>query len=224
MSMSDWAKREIKIACKGSEGDKSFDGYYKSCCESALKAFESLTKDGHSGMSIQVTKEILNRLIDGKPLTPIREEDGDIWEHTWYNKDKKCKEYQCKRMSSLFKSVYDDGTVEYSDVDRAYGFSPENPNATFSSGRVTKAVNDRYPITLPYYPSTKRYGVAIEDFLVDPDNGDFDTIGVLYIIKPDGEKEEVGEYYHETKDGFKPISKQVYDEFKRMAEARVKGE
>ena len=36
-------------------------------------------RDGHSGFSIQITKSILNRLIDGKCLTPI-EDTPDIWE------------------------------------------------------------------------------------------------------------------------------------------------
>lgn len=43
-----------------------------------MRAFESLLGDGHSGMSIGITKNILNRLIDGKPLTPI-EDTEDVW-------------------------------------------------------------------------------------------------------------------------------------------------
>ena len=42
------------------------------CYESALRAYRSLERDGHSGMSVQITKSILNRLIDGKCLTPLR--------------------------------------------------------------------------------------------------------------------------------------------------------
>lgn len=36
-------------------------------------------EDGHSGMSIGITKNILNRLIAGKPLTPIVDTE-DIWD------------------------------------------------------------------------------------------------------------------------------------------------
>lgn len=71
MSMESWAKREVEIACsksaKDSKGD-CFDGYYEACCKSALKALECLSEDGHSGMSISITKSILNRLIDGKMI------------------------------------------------------------------------------------------------------------------------------------------------------------
>ena len=74
MSMSEWAKREVEIACKRERGDDenpNMSDYGCACYESALKAFESLCEDGHSGMSIGFTKAILDRMIDGKPLTPI---------------------------------------------------------------------------------------------------------------------------------------------------------
>ena len=80
MSMLDWAKREVEIACNKENPDRKegeFD-YGCACYESALKAFESLCDDGHSGCSIGFTKAILNRLIDGMPLTPIEDID-DIW-------------------------------------------------------------------------------------------------------------------------------------------------
>ena len=71
MSLLDWAKNEIEIACKkerGSAPNNEWD-YGCACYESALKAFECLCEHGHSGMSIGITKNILNRLIDGKCLT-----------------------------------------------------------------------------------------------------------------------------------------------------------
>ena len=74
MNMTDCAKREIEIACARRErGDKNTDewDYGCACYESAYKAFQSLVEDEHNGMSIRLTQNILNRLIDGKPLTPI---------------------------------------------------------------------------------------------------------------------------------------------------------
>ena len=66
MSMLEWAKKEVEIACKRENPDKKegeFD-YGCACYESALKAFKSLCEDGHSGMSIGFTKNILNWLVD----------------------------------------------------------------------------------------------------------------------------------------------------------------
>ena len=79
-NMLEWAKQEVELACKRERGHRSkyeFD-YGCACYESALKAYKSLLGDGHSGMSIGYTKHILNRLIDGKVLTPI-EDTPDIW-------------------------------------------------------------------------------------------------------------------------------------------------
>ena len=127
--MLEWAKREIEIACNRERGEKDPNewDYGVACYESAFKAFESLMEDGHSGMSISFTKAILNRLIDGKPLTPI-EDIPDIWDDVTCRHDDYTS-YQCERMSSLFKYVYNDGTVNYSDVDRFRCFNKDNPNS-----------------------------------------------------------------------------------------------
>ena len=66
MSMLDWAKKEVEIACKRENPDRK-DGEWDYCCacyESALKAYESLCNDGHSGYSFGFTKNILIRLMD----------------------------------------------------------------------------------------------------------------------------------------------------------------
>ena len=80
MNMKEWAELEVEIAKKRERGDAPEDefDYGCACYDSALKAFNSLCEDGHSGMSIGFTKAILNRLIDGKPLVPI-EDTEDIW-------------------------------------------------------------------------------------------------------------------------------------------------
>ena len=114
MNMSEWAKREVEIACARerlvSEEENEWD-YGCACYESALKAFNSLMEDGHSGMSMGFTIQILNRLIAGKPLTPIEDTD-DVWEECALN-NRECTTYHCNRMYSLFKEIYPDGTVKY---------------------------------------------------------------------------------------------------------------
>ena len=80
MGMKEWAEREVQIACKRENPDRK-EGewdYGCACYGSALKAFNSLMEDGHSGMSIGFTIQILNRLIAGKPLTQV-EDTEDIW-------------------------------------------------------------------------------------------------------------------------------------------------
>ena len=76
-----WAAREVALACQSErEASKGTDdwAYGVLCYESALRAYQTLARDGHSGFSIQITKSILNRLVDGKCLPPI-EDTPDIW-------------------------------------------------------------------------------------------------------------------------------------------------
>lgn len=223
MDMLDWAKREVEIACKKENPDRKegeFD-YGCACYESALKAFETLCGQGHSGFSIKMTQAILNRLIDGQPLTPIEDTD-DIWNKCSRVYDDR-KTYQCQRMSSLFKDVYADGRIEYHDVDCCYCININNPNSTYSSGLVRRIIHEMFPITMPYMPD-KPIKVFCEDFLTDRKNGDFDTVGVFYALKEKSGKQEkidISRFFREpyenekqTYSGWVEISKEEYYERK----------
>lgn len=220
MSMRDWAKREVEIACKHENPDRK-EGewdYGCVCYESALKAFNSLMEDGHSGFSIGLTKHILNRLIDGKPLVPIEDTD-DVWNECEWSSVETAKTYHCKRMSSLFKDVYQDGSVKYSDINRVVGINLDNPNVDWSSRITRDIVEELFPLTMPYMPADKPYKVFCEECLTDPKNGDFDTIAVYYILKPDGEKIEVNRYFKEGGNLYgcwDEISLEEYKERKEM--------
>ena len=220
MSMDDWAKNEIEIACKYERGDKNpeeFD-YGCACYESAYKAFQSLMEDGHSGMSIALTKSILNKLIDGKPLTPI-EDTPDIWNDIT-DRNENYTSYQCKRMSSLFKDIYSDGSVKYSDIDRIECVDFYNGNKYYS-GFISRIVDEMFPITMPYLGG-ETYKVYVSDFLYDENNGDFDTIKIHYILKPDGEKITVDRYFKESDSGFVEIDLDEYSErYKKRYKRRV---
>ena len=216
---SDWAEREVAIAC-GKENpnkkDREFD-YDCACYKSALKAFKTLCDDGHSGLSMKFTQLILNRLINGQPLTPIGDTD-DVWHDVSEVSPNKnvYKLYQCKRMSSLFKYVYDDGTVEYSENDRVYCVNINSPNITYSSGLVRIIIDAMFPITMPYMPGNP-IKVYCEDFLTDKKNGDFDTVGVFYALKTENgeqKKIEINRFFREPKDNeeldWVEISKEEY--------------
>ena len=212
MSMEDWAKNEIEIACKHERGDKNpeeFD-YWCACYESAYKAFQSLIEDGHSGMSISLTKAILNRLIDGKPLTPI-EDTPDIWNYLT-DRNKNYTSYQCKRMSSLFKYVYDDGTVKYHDINRFYCLDKDDPNVGgWHNGFIDQILDDQFPIVMPYRPTSKPWYVYCTEGLSDPKNGDFDSIGIHYVLKPNGKRVDINRFFKEGENEWIEIDKNEYD-------------
>ena len=193
-----WARREVELACKRERNGAKEEGfdYGCACYRSALKALESLAEDGHSGYSIVVTQNILNRLIEYKPLTPIEDTD-DIWNLCNTDKDG-TKMYQCSRMSSLFKYAYADGSVKYSDIDSYICVDVNNKN-TYRSGLVRIIMEEMSPITMPYMPG-KPIMVYCEEFLTDVKNGDFDTVGVFYALKEEnGEQNriEINRFFRE---------------------------
>lgn len=219
MSMSTWAEKEIELACareKAVSEDSGEWDYGCACYESALKAYNSLLGDGHSGYSIGITKNILVRLIEGKPLTAI-EDTPDTWRECSWSKEDGAKQYQCSRMSSLFKTVHKDGSVTYSDVDRVHVTYAANPNVSWSSGHARDIIDEMFPITMPYWPRAKGYMLYGEDFLLDPANGDYDTTGYFYAIDPDGQRIEINRYFAEKDRKFVEISEEEYCERKKAA-------
>ena len=219
MCMDSWAEREIEILKSKNkpDSDEEFD-YVGECAESALRAYKSLMSDGHSGMSISITAGILNKLIKGQALTSI-EDTEDVWNESggYSNEEEGIKQYQSNRMSSLFKYVYPDGTVKYSDIDRVTGINMADPDITYTSGTLRAIVDEMFPITMPYSPKSKSYKIYTEDFLTDKSKGDYDTVGYLYMVTPEGEKIELNKFYHEFSRGeeMKEITKEEYEELKK---------
>lgn len=212
MSMKEWAEKEIEIAIKREVANDPdyIHGewhYGVACYESAHKAFKSLMEDGHSGMSISITKSILNHLIEGKPLTPIVDTD-DIWKFGIdpYEQEN-CKCYQCIRMSSLFKNVYDDGTIKYKDVERVVhvDVKEDGREVYWSNGFITGLIDEMFPITMPYIPEDKPYKVYGRDFLYDPKNGDYDTMSIDYVYTPKSERIEINRYFKENPEGYNMV-------------------
>ena len=221
-NMIEWAENEIRLAlrhegCTDDESDKIGYEYAKNCYASALKAYESLLEDDHSGMSISITKDILNRLVERKPLTPI-EDTEDIWtEHFDMREDDRIKVYQCKRMGCFWKEIFPDGTIRYRDNNRACGVNMNNPICTYHSGLTTRIVDEMFPIAMPYCPPNRPFKVYTEEFLFDARNGDFDTVHIHYIRTPEGDKVDVNRVFTTLEDGhdLEEITLNEFEELKR---------
>lgn len=202
-----WAENEIALAFSDEVND-DFD-YDLSCAESALKAFKSLIEDGHSGFSIGITQHILNRLIEGKPLSLI-EDVEESWNDVtdivcdgqrkslWTKGPDILNVYQCKRYSSLFKYIYANGKVKYQDNQRFgcvdLGAYPEV--VVYHFGVVSKIMDTLYPVTMPYSPGNA-YRVYCEDFTTNEKLGDLDTLGIFYVIEPNGKKTRINKFFKE---------------------------
>lgn len=213
MSMTDWAKKEIELAClrENPNWDKKEFDYGCACYQSALKAYESLMSDGHSGASFGFTTNILMRLMKQLPLVPITDDDfpQECSIGSMSDNMKDC--IQCPRKYSLFKDIGADGSFHYTDNDRYYCIDIHNPNATFRSRLICDVIDNMFPITMPYYPSIEQYKVYTESFLVDSRNGDFDTVGILYCITPDYKRVEINKFFTEINGQMTEISKEKYE-------------
>ena len=77
-----------------------------------------------------------------------------------------------------------------------------------------------YPIAMPYMPGDP-IAVYCEDFLVDPKNGDFDTVGAFYaLVKENGttERIEINRFFREPmgdeEGSWTEITKEEYEDRK----------
>lgn len=230
MSMSEWAAEEVRIACEKERAaitetkddlDTGAQEYAECCYQSALKAYNSLCNDGHSGMSFSITAGILKRLCSGYPLTPIEDVD-DVWNLVRETPTKI--EYQCRRMYSLFKTVSkEDDSIQFHDVERFICVDPNG--STYTNNFINQQLSKLYPITLPYMPEG-RFMVKTFDFATNANPGEFDTILIRSVKEPSGQEVLLNLCFKETKNGFERIEMKEYEERYRQylssAEAQAK--
>lgn len=204
-----------EIKSKGLEpAEIDYFDYSGECYKSALKAFKSLCDDGHSGYSFSITSRILKRMLDGLPLKKIQEFDFTENEFSWTDDDGE-KYIMCDKMPSLWKIVHSDGKITYSEHERAIGVNIDNGDV-FTSKITTDIVDELYPITMPYNPDGSKYKVYVKDFLVYPENGDFDTQVILYVETPKGDKVYINKFFHEKDHKMVEISKEEYDKLYKI--------
>lgn len=200
MSTDIWAKREVELAkneALKSGSDNCSTHYICECLNSALKAFNSLREDGHSGASVEQTLMFLQRLVRRLPLTPI--EEDTIWAKSHVS-DSGTMTYQCARMTGLFKDVDREGNITYTDVHRVVCVNKDDVQApVWYNGFVSKVVNSIYPIKFPYYPATNPMIAYVSEHTTSL-HEDYDTICIDSVKLNNGETVEIGRFFKEDKD------------------------
>lgn len=222
-AMETWVEREVKIAIdreraadkedcekRGKKYNPKDFSYGGAIYESALKAYKSLLKDGHSGMSWAFTTNVLNRMMQHKVLTPLQGTD-DEWHECEIRNDDGTADYQNVRQSTLFKHVHPDGTVTYNDVDRAICVDADDKGDTHHFGLSASVVDEMFPITFPYMPSDKAYRVVDRIFATNGNPGEFDTVGILRVECPDGSVHLINKFYKEGKDDWIAINMEEFE-------------
>ena len=197
MSLDIWAKREVELAkneALKSGSDNCSAHYICECLNSALKAFNSLCEDGHSGASMEQMLMFLQRLVRGLPLTPIDEDT------TWVKSsvsESGTITYQCARMTSLFKDVDREGNITYSDVNRVVCVNKDDSHApVWYNGFVSKIVNSIYPIKFPYYTSSDPIIAYVSKHTTSLSE-DFDTMCIDSVKLDNGETVDVKRFFKE---------------------------
>lgn len=204
MTEKSWAENEVKIVLDElkSEGDEDYE-YIEAVLNAALKVYNVLVEQDHSGMSYNYTCDVLKSLLDRKPLTPIKGDDSE-----WGEKEVRYDglvSQQNKRRTSLFKSTFPDGTITYRDIDRVISAGIGTNDYCWYSGLATRIVDEMFPITFPYYPK----GVFLvdsvtinslgEDILFNC--GDYNGVFIESFRTPDGKRYEVNKLFLEEDDG-----------------------
>lgn len=222
MSMYDWARQEVQLAKAELKRNKNDEAQYMiACYDSALRAYEKLAKDDHSGMSFAITREILEKLMNEIPLMPL--EDTEImWEHAYYCGNESV--FQHKRMPSLFKMVNKKtGAVKFSDNNRVLCKNLlDTDSAYFYNGFISRVIDGMFPIEFPYMPIKEKYIVYVTEFLMDPANGDFDTMNLVSVKLPNGDARSINLYYKEENGRWVQITQDEWIGRKKKAFERKK--
>ncbi len=197
MSMYDWARQEVQLAKAELKRNKNDEAQYMiACYDSALRAYEKLINDGHTGTSFAITREILEKLMHEIPLAPV--EDKEImWNYTHSHENEAV--FQHKRMPSVFRMVNKKtGAVRFSDNDRILCKNLLSPDSVyFYSKFISRIIDGMFPIEFPYMPTKEKYIVYVTEFLMDPANVDFDTMNLVSVKLPTGDARALNLYYKE---------------------------
>lgn len=128
-----WAEEELNLLVK--DGDEMQQAINKDILE-VVKVF---SEQGHSGFSASYALNMIKRLLDWKPITPLTGEDDEWMEVEGWNKDDSTQ--QNKRCSAVFRKNFDNSTAYYLD---GKVFSDDGGKSWFTN-------RDSFvPVTFPY--------------------------------------------------------------------------
>lgn len=167
-------KREVDLAIKKENplwDGVSFD-YGINTYKSVEKTLNTLLKEEHNEISLDVAVKIINRLMNGLPLSPIVFDDFENAEYTYKDtqigsqttKDIK----QCSRMDTLFQHIITttdskdivEINYEYVRVDGVLTLDVLT-GVTWHDEYGDYYIRKKHPITLPYMPLLEPYLIRV---------------------------------------------------------------
>lgn len=133
------AERELRAAGYY-DADSDYGGMLP---EAVLELVEVFSKQGHSGMSASIVRQLFNTLVDFKPLSPIKDTEDE-----WVLVDEDKQIYQNKRLSAVFK----EGSTGKPYYLNAVAFQGEDEHDYFTGS--VEGITSRQFIKLPFTPKT----------------------------------------------------------------------
>ena len=109
--------------------------------------------EDYSGFSADIAINLLNRLLNWKPVVEITEDDNQ-WNKVATDSE------QNKYCPSVFRNKDEEGNYHYIDQDK-YAFTEDDGGTWFSCNPKMYGLSDN--ITLPYYPPVKPSKVYIKN-------------------------------------------------------------
>lgn len=200
----------------------SFLDYAVECYRSALRTYETMAADGHSGMSWSLTRQILNRLMEGKPLKELNsyQDRPEEWEeqNRWLVDDGAA--FNNIRYPALSYRLNANGKELYHDTDRWVFEELDRPNIPWCNGFLSNYLDEKFPIQFPYCPFTIH--VRIEEILTNPAHGDYDAQRIIDFIDPKtGEIVKVDACFEEVDGKWKEIGKKKWYELRKKHAERL---
>lgn len=183
---------------------------------SGVKSFLTnyiIKPESYDYVSMFCIADIFKRLALGLPFYEITDSPEE-WSDVIDTHEQERIMYQAKRYPSLFKIVSTiSGQITYRDTQQFECTYKNRRYVHFHSGLVDNILAPVFPITMPYYPTANNIKVTTEDFLVDPRNGDFDTVGIFYAEDPYSGIRKINRFFKEDSKsdfGWKEISRLEY--------------
>lgn len=141
MSSITHAENELRILLENCEPDERESQEHAN--REILAVMNLLASQGHSGYSIGYVLELVRKLANHQPLTPLTGEDSE-WMEVGGGPDLPM--FQNKRQSSVFKDGKDGQAY---DINGRAFIDPEFPNSTY-----TRSVWgwSKIPVNFPYMP------------------------------------------------------------------------
>lgn len=207
----EWAKKEINILKEnlfkgGDEESEEAKLAVKNKNKVLFDCYEfvcALRADNLDESYIALAKNIMIRLLETKPLTPVGDVDEEWIQIAPYK-------YVNERLPGFFKKVDEMNTdnVTYHYNERVICHDIVT-NQFYGFGLANRVIDEMFPITVPYYPYGQ-YIVKVSECRAhslireNDTKPDFNVVAIHSVIRPDYGPYDINRFFREPKDGEKP--------------------